>query len=198
MNKITLTILSASILSASVFATCTKDTCKEPVDMNWTKTSYTITSKDTAGKDYYLDVDNIQKFVSVGIADEKVGKTNVGALSAGIGMSATVNKNIYTGANLDVEATHNQNKQVFGATAEVKGGYVVNNRLATYAILGVKDVFHDSDVKGVGLGIGVGLDYRVCSKSIVEVDFKNYDMKVEKNGPDYQNNSVGIKFKYLF
>ncbi len=197
-KTLTLSLLAATLIGSSAFAECSKETCTKPEkEMNW-NTGYTVTSKDTKGKEYYLDITNIQRDIHLGLASANVFGERTANWSLGTGISGIVSDKYYIGANIDADFTNVNSNSYFGLTGELKGGYAFDNKLVGYALVGAKGMDYKNGVNGVGFGAGLGAEYRVCKDSVVAVEYKNYDMTLEGDAQDYNHETLGVKVKYLF
>lgn len=178
--------------------TCSKETCtvKEGHE-NWDK-DYIVTTRDTKGQEFYLNITNIKKEAHIGLGYAKIsGDTNPN-LSAGVGISATIDNNIYVGTNADLEYQNTQGSSLLGATLELKGGYVFNKDVSAYGIVGVKSVDYPHSVDGTGLGLGIGAEYTLCPKHSVSAELSTYDVKLDSGMQDYDHNSLRLKYKFNF
>jgi hypothetical protein len=197
MNKIKMSLAVLTILSVSAFADCNKESCKVSENMDWNK-SYTVTSKDTAGKEYFLNIQNIKRDVHVGISSANVFDKRAADWSVGAGISAVVNDNIYLGTNIDADVVTVHSDTITSLMGEIKAGYVFTPKIVGYGLVGVKASDYKGSKNGVGLGIGAGVEYNLCPKMAIAAEYKVYDMTAESNVQDFKNDSVGVKFKYFF
>lgn len=200
MNKIKigLSILAIGMLATTASAECSKTTCiKKETTCDLTK-DYIITTKNSSGKEFYLNITNIRPEVHAGLSSTNVFGEREPNWSAGVGISATVDDNIYVGTNVDLEYENTQGSHLTGITGEIKGGYVINKDFTGYGLVGVKSVNYQHGVDGTGLGIGAGVEYTLCSHSALDLEYKSYAMKLDGGNPDYNHESLGVKFKYFF
>lgn len=193
-------VISASILSLSVsslLAECNQKICTVPETMNWNK-NYTITSKADKGEEYYLNIKNIERDFHVSIGGNKILEENKANISAGIGISAIISDKFYIGGNLDISYSKINNYNVYGSILEINPGYVLNDDYTVYGIVGIKDMNYGSSIEGTGLGIGLGLQYKICPLFKTAIETTNYDMKMDSELPHYNHKNISIKLKYLF
>lgn len=193
-----LSLISCGLLASSAFAECSKQTCTKPEkEMNW-KTNYTVTSKDSKGTEFYLDIKDIQRDIHVGVGSVNVNGERAADWSLGLGLSGVIYDNVYVGGNIDSEFVNVNGEDIVGVTGELKAGYVFENGLIGYGLVGAKGMNYSHDVNGVGFGAGLGVEYKVCPHAVAALEYKNYDMTMEGSTSDYGHESLGVKIKYLF
>lgn len=199
MNKIiSATLIGIGLLSTSVMAECTKELCTKPEkDLNL-NAGYVITTKDSAGKEFYLNITDIKKDVHIGLSSVNVQGDRAADWTAGIGIGATVADSIYIGANLDAEYVNVFSNSLMGITGEIKSGIVLDKENTVYGLIGVKSMSYDHGTNGVGLGYGIGVEHKLCPKTAVAAEYKVYDMTLEGSNSDYNHESLGLKVKYFF
>jgi hypothetical protein len=193
-------VLASTILSistVSLLAECNQKNCTIRESMNWNK-NYTITSKDDKGEEYYLNIKNIERDFHLGIGNNKILEENKANISAGIGISAIISDKFYIGGNLDISYSKTNNYNVYGTTLEINPGYILNDDYTVYGIVGIKDMNYGSSIEGTGLGIGLGLQYKICPLFKIAIEMANYDMKMDSELPHYNHKNINIKLKYLF
>jgi opacity protein-like surface antigen len=198
MKKIiNLSILSAVLLGTVASADCTMELCKKKENMNWNET-YTVTSKDSKGKEYFLNIKDIKRDVHIGLASANIEGDHVADFTGGVGISGIVSNDYYVGANLDAEILKTNGDVAYGLTGELKGGYVFNKDISGYAIVGLKSLNFNNNVDALGVGYGIGAEYKLCPQMAIDAEWKRYNMNVDSSLPEYSQGSVGIIGKYFF
>jgi len=198
MKKIILSLIAISTISTALMA---------DGDI---ATEYSMTPYSSEEYKNYAEAKDSERIISIpyvylGVSQYKAFEESDNAFVFGAGIEARFPSNIIAGFGIGGSYAKVYQSSFTDFTIDTKLGYRFTKNFDTYIIGAYKSTNIDpdrsignSDTFAYGFGAGLGAEFDITPSIAVSVEYTAFAMDPDDTYGNYDNNNLGLKFKYMF